>query len=581
MASKPEGGNRSVPDAAALVTRATGLHRAGQRADAERDYLRALDLDSCSRAALHNLGILYMEVGKYPAAVAMYRRLAARFPGDPVVLSNLGRALLLAGDVTDALRTLERAAAHAGATADTFNTLGIARSRSGDGEGAADAFGQALAVRPDFTEALSNLVDARLAQHRFTEALVATDALLGRVPGHAGATFKKAYVLALIGELDAARALTLDVLRAHPGHVPAHNNLGAIATWRNDLAGAIGHFEDALRLQPGSADAETGLAHALLARGDFERGWWHYEARPAGVRCLGTQPGLRGRIWNGEALPHGSLLVFGEGGLGDVLQFCRLVPLARARVGRLLLHLAPAYAPLARLLRALDGVDEIVVAPQSVEGCDAQVSVMSLPYLCWRDLGRAPTPIPFLAIDRELVDAWRSRVRDRAALRVGLAWSGNPRLGNVEANTIDRRRSMPLATLRPLFDVPDVAWYSLQKGDAAGELAQAPFAARITDLTADLSDFADTGALVEQLDLVICVDTSVLHLACALGKPTWMPNRFDACWRWGPERTDAPWYPTLRMFRQRTFGDWAPVVADIAHALAREAGAAAADRRRH
>jgi hypothetical protein len=150
---------------------------------------------------------------------------------------------------------------------------------------------------------------------------------------------------------------------------------------------------------------------------------------------------------------------------------------------------------------------------------------MSLPYLCWRDPGRAPTPVPFLAIDRDLVDAWRSRVRDRAPIRAGIAWSGNPRVGNVEANAIDRRRSMPLATLRPLLDVPDVAWYSLQKGEAAAQLAQAPFAARIADLTADLSDFAETGALVEQLDVVISADTSVLHLACALGKPERSPSK--------------------------------------------------------
>jgi tetratricopeptide (TPR) repeat protein len=571
MASKGDGADNSIGDVAALVSRATVLHRAGQRADAERGYLRALDLDAGSRAALNNLGILYLEVGKHAEAAARFRRLAARFPDDPVVLSNFGRALLMAGETADALRTLERAASHRGATAETFNTLGIARARSGDREGAVASFGRALDERPDFTEALSNLVDARLEQNRFAEALAATDRVLQRFPGHAGATFKKAYALALMGEFDAARALTLDVLRVHPDHAPAHNNLGAIASWRNDLRAAIGHFEDALRRQPGFVEAEMGLAHALLARGDFERGWRHYEARPAGIGRPGDPPGSRGRIWNGEPMPRGSLLVFREGGLGDVLQFCRLVPLARARVGWLVLYLAPAYAPLARLLRSLDGVDEVVTAPDAHATCDAQVSVMSLPHLCWGDLGRTPTPVPFLTVDRDLVDAWRDKVCDRGNIKVGLAWSGDPRHGNVEANTIDRRRSMPLATLRPLFDVTGIDWYSLQKGAAASELAHAPFAARIADLTAEIGDFADTGALAMQLDLVISVDTSVLHLACALGRPTWMPNRFDSCWRWGTDRTDAPWYPTLRLFRQRTFGDWAPVVADIAGALARAA----------
>jgi tetratricopeptide (TPR) repeat protein len=555
----------------ARVAEAIRLHREGRRDDAERAYLDALAVAPGHRAALANLGVLCAERGDVDKALAIFRQCVARDPGDAHATLNLGRMLLVAERVGEALPMLERAVALAPRSAEAHNALGIARKRAGDRDGAIGAFERALDVRPEFIEALSNLVDALLEGNRHDDALAATERMLERAPGHAGATFKKAYVLALIGEFDEAQALTLDVLRIHPDHAPAYNNLGAIASWRNDLAAAIGHFEEALRRDPGLVDAEIGLAHALLARGDYASGWQHYEARPWGLRRLSARTGLPGRVWTGETLAQGSLLVFAEGGLGDVVQFARLAPLARARVGRLVLHLAPYFAPLAPLVATIDGIDAVTTSPDAFACSDAHVSVMSLPYLCWNDLATAPTAVPFVAVDAGRREAWRQRIPPGAALKVGIAWSGSPRPGNVEAATIDRRRSMPLATLAPLLDVPGVAWYSLQIGDAARELAASRYAARITDCAEHLADFAETGALIEQLDLVVAVDTSVLHVACALAKPAWMPNRFDSCWRWGVARADAPWYPTLRLFRQRSFGDWGPVVADLRDALSHAA----------
>lgn len=571
MASKGEGANRSGPDATEIVARATGLHRSGALHDAEQAYLRALAIDPGHRAALNNLGILYTALGDGERALAVFRRFAGHHPDDAAALLGLGRALLVEGHAAEARSTLERAARVAPAAADVHNALGIARQRAGDRDGAIAAWRHALAGRPDFIEALSNLVDACLEGNRFDDAIAATDRMLERFPGHPGATFKKGYALALQGAFADARTLTLDALRTHPGHAPAHNNLGAIASWQNDHAAAIAHFEEALRHDPGFWEAELGLAHALLACGDATRGWRHYEARPAGTlarRDASTMPVPR---WRGEELPGKTLLVHGEAGLGDVLQFSRLIPIARRRVGRVVLYLQPYFVPLTRILRSLEGVDAVVTTPGEIGECDARTSVMSLPWLCGADLARAPTPVPYLDVVAALDDAWRREIPRSTRLRVGLVWSGNPRLGNVQAHVIDRRRSIPLPMLAPLFEVANVDWYSLQKGEAAQALAGVPFAARIVDRTADLGDFADTAALIRQLDLVIGVDTSVLHLACALAKPTWLANRFDSCWRWGVDRADAPWYPTLRIFRQRAFGDWTSVVADMAAALARTA----------
>ena len=554
---------RADAQASRLIVEAASFHRVGRRAEAEQGYLRALALVPDNLEALNNLAIVQAELGKNELAVAALVRLRRLRPGDPHVNLSLGRMLLQLYHLDDALLVLERAVELKANSPDAQYYLGLARAKNGNRDGAIAAYASALRAKPDFTEALINLCDEYMIKGDWQAALDAAEATIRRFPGHANALYVKGGLLGLVGRLDEAEQVTQEVLRLNPVHAGAYSNLGAISTWRQQLPQAVAEFSRALELQPDIQEARSGLAYALLATGDFEQGWsQHEQSRSLGLLAQRKQGPV---LWNGKPMPQGTLTLFGEAGLGDVLQFCRLVPLARERVAKVVLYLQAYYQPLARILKTLDGVDEITLDPDSLRASDASLSVFSLPYVFNASLQSSPVRVPYLRADPALSARWAERLRDDRLPRIGLVWGGNPRLAQARISVLDRRRSVPLAAMAPLVNVAGVSFYCLQKGAAAQQLRDSPLAERIIDYTSDIADFADTAALMDQLDLIVTVDTSVVHLAGALGKPVWLLNRFDSCWRWGIERDDAPWYPSLRIFRQPAFGDWSTVIERVAH----------------
>ncbi len=330
---------------------------------------------------------------------------------------------------------------------------------------------------------------------------------------------------------------------------------------------AIAAYEAGLALKPGWPEAVYYTGAARLQLGDFERGFAGYEARTAlrGRRGVG-EVAFAEPAWRGDApLAGKTILLHSEQGLGDTLQFCRYASRLKAEGARVILQVE---APLARLLSTLDGVDRVLVKGEPLPAFDLHASIMSLPFACRTTLQTVPAEVPYLRVEADAVAEWRRRLGPATRPRVGLVWSGGPA---PERSDLDRR-NIPLRLLAPLAGA-DVDFVSLQKGEAAErELADAVAAGwdgpAMLDVAADLHDFADTAALVQTLDLVITVDTSTAHLAGALGKPVWILNRFDNCWRWMRDRADSPWYPTARLFRQKDFGDWGPVVDEVAGALA-------------
>jgi Flp pilus assembly protein TadD len=553
---------RTDARAARLTAEATSLYRAGRRVEAEQGYLRALVLVPDNVEALGNLAMVQAELGKNELAVDALVRLRRLRPRDPLVNLSLGRALLQLDRMDDALPVLERAVELKANSPDAQYCLGLARAKSGNHDGAIVAYANTLRTKPDFTEALINLCDEYMIRGDWQSALDAAEATILRFPDHANALYVKGGLLGLVGRLDEAERVTHEVLRLNPLHAGAYSNLGAISTWRQQLPQAVAEFSRALELQPDIQEARSGLAYALLATGDFEQGWLqHEQSRNLGLLAQRRRGPV---LWDGKPMPQGTLTLFGEAGLGDVLQFCRLVPLARERVAKVVLYLQTYYQPLARILETLEGVDEITLDPDCLRVSDASLSVFSLPYVFRASLQSSPVPVPYLRADPTLSARWAERMRDDRLPRIGLVWGGNPRLAQARISVLDRRRSVPLPAMAPLLAVPGASFYCLQKGAAAQQLKDSPFASRIIDYTADIGDFADTAALMNQLDLIVTVDTSVVHLAGALGKPVWLLNRFDSCWRWGIDRDDAPWYPSLRIFRQAAFGDWAPVIERVA-----------------
>jgi len=259
--------------------------------------------------------------------------------------------------------------------------------------------------------------------------------------------------------------------------------------------------------------------------------------------------------WRGQSAEKRTLLIHAEQGLGDSLQFCRYAPLAAARGLKVVLEV---QRPLVRLLRSLSGVELVVEAGGELPSFDFHCPMLSLPLALDTTLATVPSAAFYLQADRALIAAWRTRLAARPGLRIGLAWAGRSRIHASELAAVDRRRSIALDHLAPLFDLPGFQFFSLQKDDP-----KAPADVPLTDFMDEMEDFADTAALIANLDLVISVDTAIAHLAAALGKPVWLLNRYDSCWRWLRTREDSPWYPSLRMFRQPAAGDWRTVIERV------------------
>jgi tetratricopeptide (TPR) repeat protein len=358
------------------------------------------------------------------------------------------------------------------------------------------------------------------------------------------------------------------VLEVDPGYAQAHHNLGVIAQWQQDYAASIDHFRRALAAREDSSGHDTALAlsHSLMALGRYEEGWPYYEHRPGGLM---REPRARG-LWDGTALPHGALAVMGEQGFGDVIQFCRYLPRLRPRVGKLYLVLDGPFAPLAPLLASLEGIDAIVTDRRAGPPINAYCLVTTAAHLAGASTAN-PGTTPYLAAPADRVAVWGERLGPRAASpakRVGLVWGGSPRV-SVRESDIDARRSIDPALLDRLAALRGIEWHSLQLGPAARKSDRLSRAFRLRDFSDFITDFADTAAYIRNLDLLITVDTSAAHVAGAIGAPVWMLNRFDTCWRWGPAGRTTPWYPSMRIFRQPSYGDWDSVVAELDTALQR------------
>lgn len=326
---------------------------------------------------------------------------------------------------------------------------------------------------------------------------------------------------------------------------------------------ALDLLRRAATLAPAMPSVRYNLAEALLQHGLFEEGWQAYEARWQAQELALTRPACANPEWTGQDLTGKTLLVVEEQGFGDTLQFIRLILLAKAcGARRIIVH---CRAPLVRLLAGMAGVDAVTATLPDAGAYDLWVPLLSLMQRLAVAPGHIPAAVPYLMPPPDVVRRWVGSLPKTEGLRVGLVWAGDPRLGHAAASRTDVRRSLALAQLAPLLTVPGVSWVSLQKGPAAAQLN----GTAIHDPMAGVTDFADTAAIVRQLDLVIGVDTAVVHLAGALGVPVWVLSRFSGCWRWLLDRDDSPWYPTLRLFRQQRPGDWAPVVARVREELLR------------
>lgn len=547
------------------------LAKAGRAAEAEQTYRRVLELEPRHEQAGYNLGVLLAQQRRYAEAETAYRQALAVDPRRVDARVNLGVVL-------GHLQRPDEAEA---------------------------CFREALQSQPDNSEAVRNLGGMLMRQNRREEA----DRFFNRYGGvrSSVAQVNLALLMKDKGRLAEAEASLNAALAADGDSLSAHISMGELLDEQGRVDEARGWFEKAMALHPDSALPFGAMAHSLardgrheqaerwfrqaiakprdaalsrmvfgaflLTLGRYEEGFAFYEERYSSERSdlFQRPPDTDTPRWSGEDLGGRSIVIWPEQGHGDQIQFCRYAALLKERGAA---HVAlVTHVPLIELFSSLPAVDAVLSFLQFEQRRDAYdywSYMMSLPLHCGTCINTIPAPLPYLAAPAPRIELWRERLPQQRR-RVGLVWKGSA------GNKNDINRSLPgLATLAPLWSVPGIAFVSLQKGQAEDEAAAPPASQPLLELGTRIRDFADTAAIVQQLDLVICVDTAIAHLAGALATPCWvlLPRHID--WRWQQQRSDSPWYPqALRLFRQSRAGDWSEPVAQLRDALMNWAGTAA------
>ncbi len=544
----------SIP---ALLNEALAHHRQQRTEQAIEDYRRVLALEPRQPEALHYLAVALAQRGDFDEALTLLSLVIGLRPGDAAAFNHHGNALAGLERHEEALTSYARAIEIDAGFAEAHYNRGVSLAASGRRAEALESYQRAVALNPDHTAALNNLGNVLCDFERFTEALEAYIRATQASVDFVTAWVNRANTLRRLGRYEEAHAAARTALEYEPGHAEAHSACGAAIACMGRYDEALSSYRRALELKPTLAEAVWNRAIVDLSKGNLRAGWLGYEARwevkslHLNRRYHSDPPWLGADPIDGKVI-----LLHAEQGYGDSIQFCRYAPLVAARGARVLLGVPRG---LQTLMGSLAGVDSVVVQPP-IPAFDGHCPLLSLPLAFGTDLDTIPAVVPYLHADPAARASWAARLGPRRAPRVGFTWSGSAR------HTNDLNRSIALDRFLPLTRC-EVLGVSLQKDIRCADepaLANLPAILRLGE---ELTDFAAAAALVSELDLVITVDTAVAHLAGALGRPVWILLPYVADWRWLREREDTPWYPTARLFRQPTAGDWGSVIERVAAEL--------------
>ncbi|HMF17604.1 MAG TPA: tetratricopeptide repeat-containing glycosyltransferase family protein, partial [Gemmataceae bacterium] len=503
-----------------------GYTEAANNRDALVNFLRSSNwsIGPVPADAYFNLGMAFQSQELFGEAIVCYEEALTARPDFPEAHNSLGAALHKLGATDAALASFQQAIRCRPNYAEAHNNLGIALQVKDRLDEAIASYRQAVHLKPDFPEAHNNLGEALHVQLKTEEAFAA---------------FEQA-------------------VRFRPDFAEAHANLGFLAEEKGNRSEALARFEKALQSKPDYPEAHMAKAFQLLQDGKFEQGWSEYEWR---MRCkkfpTPPVPGPK-PAWDGSRLGGRTILLRAEQGLGDALQFIRFAPLVHERGGKVILECQP---PLIPLFRTCPGIERVLDPGESLPEFDTHAMLLSVPGLLLTKLSTIPARVPYLTADPALVKRWRQKVSDFAGFKIGIVWQGSM------DHAKDRLRSAPLSKFAPLAKVAGVHLLSLQVGPGRDQLIRLTEAFPVADLAPPT--FADLAAAIKNLDLVISVDTAPAHLAGALAMPVWVALSFSGEWRWLLDREDSPWYPTMRLFRQKQPGDWDEVFERIATEVAR------------
>lgn len=541
----------------ALLAEAGGHFAAGRFQEAADAYSRAAPLAPQDWTIPYHLGLCLTHLGQGELALKTYQLARRLAPRQVPVLSQLAAAAYAQGNWALAQ---EATLAQIDCTPEdglAYDNLGLIFQRQGLQEAALLAFQNAHLLAPDQVGPLLHLAQTHLALGQAAEAEALLRPHLSQYPNQAALRLILGQAALAQGNLEAGETWGRQALPLAQDNGPLLLEIGLLfkALTRYDLADQA--ETQALALQPQNPRAHWNHALTLLVRGRWPEAWAEYEWGP----MVGTRSGFSNRLprWQGEPLEGRRLLLRSEQGLGDTLQFLRFAPWAKARGGQIVLECA---APLAEIAATAPGIDQVVIQqpdlPADGFGCQLYAPLMSLPHLLGLTLDQLPgCPFPYLTIPGPARERWQHRLQGPKP-KVGLVWAGNPRHPN------DRQRSCPPQTLAALLDGAGVDFYSFQADQEIP--AELP---GLRPLPLPLQTFSDSAAALSQLDLLLSVDTSMVHLAGALHLPTWLLLPYSGDWRWLENRADSPWYPGLTLYRQKMPGQWLPLVETLARDLDR------------
>ena len=484
------------------------------------------------------MGTVFQEEGNYPAAADAYQRaidIDPAFARNYYCQANLEREL---GKSSEAFAHYCKAIDLDGTVAEFYNNRGLLNYEMGKVQESEADFLKAIELNPNDPLFLNNL----------------------------GVLYQ------CINQLELAQALFEKAIAIDPTYESSYVNLGIVYASQGDQVKAIEYYDKAIEINPSYGIPHNSKALSLLQMGQYEAGWklhewrWktHYNPFANGL------PKEQGILWTGnESLNGKSILIQSEQGFGDTIQFCRYLPLVEKLGAKIILR---TDKPLIGLMQSLQVNIHIIAGDETPPPTDYYIPLLSLPLIFKTTLENIPHQIPYLFTDPNKSLLWKSRIKAVAdRIKIGLVWSGLPRPQKLNYRGLNSRRDIPLAVLAPLLK-ENAQFFSLQLGDAAKiQLNNLDPALKdnIIDWTDELGDFSDTAALIENLDLIISVDTSTVHLAAAMNKPVFLLNRKDTCWRWLEDRSDSPWYPSLTVFRQSEILQWDDVIQNIITALRR------------
>lgn len=544
----------------ALYLYGTTLLQLGRLREAIAVFRRAAHLRPEVADVQNNLGVACQALGQTGAALCAYKSAIELSPNFSLAHANLGRLLESSGQFTEAELSWRQAVRIKPPDASYRLELTRVLGRQDKWADAERVVRAGLDVEPQNVELQLSLAAAMVNQERLEAAADVYRNVLRVQPDLAEAHGSLAFVLERHGDLREALTAAERAIELQPDYAEGFNNLGIALRSLHRLDDACVAFRRAIELNPAFALAEFNLGTTLLLAGRYREGWEGYSrhARVAGTAA----PGPAATEWDGRPLPGRRLLVYADQGLGDTIQFARFLRLCKARSeARILFRL---QSPLTRLFSELNGVDEFLSNERALPTFDQHVALASLAGLFSLTMEQAGTGVPYLSAHSPSPARIEALLANRSVERsIGLVWQGNPR------QTRDVVRSCPLEKLSPLFQLPGIRFFCLQTDEVGrSQLANSSAAGRLTDIGQMLKDFADTAAVLARLDLLITVDTAIAHLAGALGRPVWTMLCHTPDWRWHLDRSDSPWYPTMRLFRQPARGDWDSVIQQIRTALA-------------